>query len=394
MYVILYILQFFPSISFNLLSAEIFPWPLLLGIYHVLNSGKINKWIIIIIFLILSHLVFFSLIRQQEIKLESVRVLMAYINGPILYWLILSKYNVYVHIRKLVNPIFSILICLGIMQYTNLFSALTPLIQLLVERGMFEQLGGGRGVTLMSTEPARAGVELIFIYTFISSYIGDINHRRVYDVLFFLYLIVFIKAFTCFCFFGLVLFIRYPKFIVSIIFVLLVTSLSLTIEGAGRTMSLLNQLLNSRDLQSMINILISQSGFRFISVYSAYMFLSENINGGMVGHWANTSLEAIKASGYTTNEITYFKYHFEDQFVGVRPTSYFANLVLDLGIFAWVLLYFIFRVKEDMFIVPRELLILFFFSFFFLGTVGNPIPWLVLGLSIKKIRSEKEVART
>ena len=186
-------MQYFPSITFNVFSAEIFPWPVFLALYRYSLRGVANIWILAFISFITLHLFVFSVYKDLFINPEALRVAIAYINGPLLFWLVINDCVVAERLKKLIQPIFIFLVVLGLLQYSNLFNFLTPFMKFFTERALFEQFGGGRGVTLFATEPSRAGVELIFIYTFLSSYIYSSRLRPVIDILFMLFLIVCIK---------------------------------------------------------------------------------------------------------------------------------------------------------------------------------------------------------
>jgi len=142
-------------------------------------------------------------------------------------------------------------------------------------------------------------------------------------------------------------------------------------------------LLMSGNMLDAFNVIIKQSGFRFISVYASYSYVFGNLMGAGVGNWELASLDAMRKTGFTTDEITFFKYHHDGNFVGVRPTSYFANMVLDFGIFAVPFILILSGWFKGFKSVPKPILVLFFFSFFLMGTVGNPIPWIVAALAIR-----------
>ena len=52
-----------------------------------------------------------------------------------------------------------------------------------------------RGVTLLSNEPARAGIDLIFIYIVIRTVFIKSSRKTVFDLLLFMYLAIFIQSF-------------------------------------------------------------------------------------------------------------------------------------------------------------------------------------------------------
>jgi len=71
----------------------------------------------------------------------------------------------YERLVRVVRFVFVGLLVFGVIQYTGVLAFLDPLIQMLVPRGSANALVEmGRGVPLLSSEPSRAGQELIFFY--------------------------------------------------------------------------------------------------------------------------------------------------------------------------------------------------------------------------------------
>ena len=87
--------------------------------------------------------------------------------------------------------------------------ALGQIISFLIPRGSGEALSdSGRGVTLLATEPARAGAELSLIYFIVRSTIRK-HLQIILDLIMLIYLAVILKSSTALGFFGLSLIVYY-----------------------------------------------------------------------------------------------------------------------------------------------------------------------------------------
>ena len=102
---------------------------------------------------------------MSENVFETIRSLAAYINFFSAYFLakVLTEREIISSVR-LNRFIFLSLITLGLLQIFNLIPWVNSFLEFLVPRASSGALiEENRGVTLISSEPARAGVELIFI---------------------------------------------------------------------------------------------------------------------------------------------------------------------------------------------------------------------------------------
>jgi hypothetical protein len=72
-------------------------------------------------------------------------------------------------------------------------------------------------------------------------------------------------------------------------------------------------------------------------------------------------------------------------FEGLRPASFFADVLLELGWvgailflrFLWPMVRYARFFTEQ---ASRPLIVLFLFNILFLGTIGDPVPYIFLGL--------------
>ena len=156
------LLIFFPSITFSIISAEIFPWALI----YALTKFKALNYKLLVIAIIIAVSSLYVTIRFDGYYLsETIRSAAAYINPLMIFFVLLriDESEVF-KLNRLLQSVLIGLFILGILQYFSLLSFAEPLIQFLVPRGSGDLLSSIRGVTLLSSEPSRASTEYVFLY--------------------------------------------------------------------------------------------------------------------------------------------------------------------------------------------------------------------------------------
>ena len=156
-------LLFLPSITFGVISSEIFPWA---AIYSTLHS-KFKKTNFIYVFLcfyvVINILISIYFFETPIGKIFS--TLFAYLNPILIFILIISIKQQ--HVKKVVSAlknVFFFLLFFGFLQTLNLTAFLEDIYTLLIPRGNFKTMSDfGRGIALLSTEPSRAALELVFL---------------------------------------------------------------------------------------------------------------------------------------------------------------------------------------------------------------------------------------
>jgi len=123
-----------------------------------------------------------------------------------------------------------------------------------------------------------------------------------------------------------------------------------------------------------------------ISILSAYKYGFENLLGGGIGSWPVSSVNAMEAMGMESFEIYYFLEFNEGYFLGIRPTAFAAGLFLEVGLLGT--LAFCFSIFRHLWKLPylsdpfwRAVFNLFLFSFFLVGTIGDPLPYIALAMA-------------
>ncbi len=383
---ILFILLFFPSITFSLSSAEVFPWGIIFSSYYILNNKTLSGRFICVFFIISSSAIVFGLCKQ--LSSDIFRSVAAYLNVISVYFVLINdKFNIENRL-KIVNHVFIFLLLLGIFQSINLLFYLEPIIKLLVPRGNISSLSESRGVSLLSSEPSRAANELIFIYLVVRFFKLNDKKKIIFDMMFVLYLIVFIKSTTgvfLFFVFLIIYYLIFGKFkvlslILGVMFLFLFFSFDISNSNI-RAINVIHNLYLMNDFTNIYHFILNQSGFRVISMISAYNYGFTHFFGGGVGQWQDSSLIALSNINAYEYKINYFIFTCNDLICSVRPTSFISSLMLDVGwIFTMMILLLLFYKNIKITKENISYFLFFIFCLLFSSSVGNPIPWVCLCL--------------
>lgn len=386
-------LVFLPSITLHLVPSEIFPWAVLYSLRSQIRSMSIGFIWSVIVFL---SLLFMSLLNDASLMAALVSA--ASIANAYLISITVSDASAN-EINRLVRTAFRIqilLLVVGALQLIGVWALLDPITGMLIPRGGSEYLGaGGRGVSLLDTEPSRAGVNQLLIYTVWRAVQVTQGNRRylwLSDLAMLVTIIVLTRsAVACFValfYLGLTNF-KPLRLCVSIIVVgvcFYVMALLVTPDDI-RIYWLMEQLSVMTSWGEVAQFLISQSGFRGVSVIGAYSWSLDNMLGGGFGTWENTSVLAMEATGISASDLNYFRNWANGEYVPLKPTAFMAFIALEFGLFGVLLssIWLFSRLKKmDGFsasALPTTLTI--GFVLFLVGSVGNPVPWVCLALTSK-----------
>lgn len=382
-------LVYFPSVNFGLYRAEIFPWATFLAIFRVRKISRIDFFLIF--FLILSSL--YGAYVSGDI-FETIRSLAAYINFFSAYFLakVLTETEIISSVR-LNRLIFLFLIALGMLQIFNLIPWLSSFLEFLVPRASSGALiEENRGVTLISTEPARAGVELIFIY-FLFTLTIKRNFKVFLDLAMGFFLLLVIQSAMAFVLYLIYISLSYIKtsiliYIISGYLIVLIQSY----EGGGRSLDLIREL-TKVNFDEAAFILLNTGGHRVFSIWSSYNFGLFNVFGGGVGAWQNTSIQAINLTGYDISQLRYFQIYGGGGPVAIRSSGIVSNMMLDLGIFysSIFLGSIVFYIKKTIknlrpFWTVFPVVITFLVKILAVGSVGTPVEIFCFILYIRYIQ--------
>lgn len=366
-------LLFVPSINFSLLpQSEIFPWAFIYGI----KRSKVSKSIVILLFLFLISSLYGIYVTLNP-TFEIFRSILAYLNCLLIFDYILQKK---VSFEKEINGVFKFLIILGILQHTEVLSFLNPFFKLIIPRGSLSSLNdfGGRGVTMLATEPERAYLHLTFLYCFFRK---SKNLSVKWDILYTIYGIIILKSLSGFIFNILVLTILNKKYaMIGVLTFFGIILASLSMLNTNRVFVFLSQIMEENSFEELTTLLINLSGFRLISLLTAFQSAISNPFGLGVGQWKYSSLEALQSSKYNPMSIDYFRDFANGHWVSLRPTSFFSNIALDLGLFGIILILLFLIYKFQSFQLKNHIayMLIFFLYLFIFGAAGDPVPWIVI----------------
>lgn len=388
-------LLFFPSVTFNAIPSEIFPWAIVKSLFSYVRLGPFD--IAVLVIFVVGTIVgsfFHGLVN-------SLGTLASYLN-PLLIFIVLSRASSG-HCRLislLAEKVFFGLVLLGLMQSFGVLEPAQIIFDFLMPRGGVDVMGGGRGVSLLATEPSRAGVELVFIYALLVS-VSDrvsvsVRGTMLQDLLLLLFLTTVIRSGTALGF-GLVFIgFRRPVVILPILLVVGAVFSFLTIDS--RALSLASALIQQRELIDVVRELTVQSGFRVISVVSAYVYAANHLVGYGVGAWVTEAVRSYSLAGYSVQDTNFFVYYHGGQFVSLKPTAYGALVALELGLLPFITISFYLWRKCRLLVSSGSLAeialgLIFLLYVFAIGAVGNPVPWVcaALAIGLKKTTRTGEV---
>ena len=380
--------------TFGLINAEVFPWA---TIYALSISKVLNYRLLALLILLLVSALIFAISTNFVYLSEHVRALAAYVNPLIIFFALLAADPKEISkLEKLVSVLLVVLIVLGFLQLVGALTPLDSFFKFLVPRGSSGSLSEiGRGVTLLASEPSRAGYELLFIYaawralSVTRSYIW-------YDLFILSFILIVVQSALAAIFALIYLLLLYRSRLLILLLIGLPIVVVLVLSVDSRATSIIRALVGFSSIASLFDFLIDASGFRLVSIISSYWYGVTHIFGGGVGLWQTTSIIAMESSGFTASEIHYFVYNNYGSFGGIRPTSYAANLALDIGfvglmVFITILFKYIKLLYTFGSTSSKCFAGLFLFSFFVIGTVGNPIPWVLFAVITSRVQINRQI---
>lgn len=389
---LLRLLLFFPGITFSIISAEIFPYAFIYSCVMFIKNKKIliDKSSKLFFLLLLSLSSLFTLTINFKAYDEILRSLIAYLNVVLIFHFIINSKNE--ELSKIVSVAkisYMILLVIAIFQFFNLVLPLEVAFKFLIPRfspTFLDGSSGSRGISLLSSEPSRASLEFIFLTLLMSKIhkLGktDLHNNLIYFTIIFVANLFFFKSLD-----GLILaaisfiiFFRHnPVYLFFLVYFFL-----LSIVFNTRLETLVLGIISGKE--NFMLILSSMSGFRFSSIISSYIYGMSHLLGSGIGNWQISSLSALNNSGFDPANIDYFVQCCNSKFQSVRPTSFIANLMLDIGLIGCIffLSYLISTsvkfIKEK---VQFNFFLFFLVSLFLITSVGDPIPWICMAIFLR-----------
>jgi hypothetical protein len=389
LFAVMAVLLFFPSVTFGVIVAEIFPWALLFSALYLRRITPATLVLVGMLSLSALYTAFFA----SEGEGDALRSLAAYLNFilPFACFMQLPRSRLLL-IRRVAKATLWFLIALGFLQVSGIASPLEPVFSALVPRARAEALAeiGGRGVTLLSSEPARAGIELALLYFGLRITSKERNRLVIWDLLFPAYVALVIRSAGA-TVFALICVALTAMRVKGGSLLLVIPLVAIAIIGAptqdNRALDLLTNLASSATIGDGLFLLTNESGHRLVALYA---FIASGLThpfGSGVGNWMASSIDALTTSGIDYGAFRYFQIWGEGGAIGVRAPGILANLMLDVGflgsiVFGWWLFLSSKRHLGGN-KIAQVTLILLLLKISLFGSLGEPLPWIVFALALR-----------
>lgn len=377
-------LIFFPSVTFGVMQAEVFPYAILYALLlHIRTRLSILLYLAIGTLVVSS---IFSLFQSGSWLLlgEVTRSLAAYLNPLLVFSVLLNAQSKEIDsLVKISKHLIVFLLVLGTLQHIGFMKIINPVFEFLVPRSSATSLGY-RGITLLSTEPARASVEFIFLYLVVRVSWMPRKYRLLFDMAMLVIIFFVFKSATgiIIAFVFLAIFNRKLTFILFCLTILLSPLITETFS-LGRGFDLFVEVLSLPQDQAF-QLIMNTSGNRLVSIISAFHYGWQFPFGGGVGNWQETSALALGLTGIDSSQLNYFNAEWKDGSLSFRASGYMSNLMLDIGIIGVLMMTVLIFYLSSSYCwsspFHRRLMLFFLFNIFFIGSVGTPVVWIVTAI--------------
>lgn len=394
---VLSLVVFIPNLTpfRELFSSEIFPWAFF---YSLRRNLKFNA-----LFIIFLAYMFVSLIAFQGLAnnfMSSLRSVMALLNASLIF---IAIQNVDSRRFEMINRGFIVVavfnfILIALQSLEVIPKFIEPAIQNFIPRFNVGSWGGGRGVSGLFSEPSYLSISFQYFVIYLL-YIYQVSFSKLLG-LGILFLLVFTNLFVIKSVTGtimslvIILGLMKRKYLLLFSALVVIFSVGLYVllrnsENLPRSLEVVFSFMDNRDYQDPLPVLLEQSGFRLVSIWSSYSFGVQNLLGSGIGNWPAASVSAMESIGVPAESISFFASITGNDYFGVRPTSFAAGLMLELGLVGLIIYTasFVIYFKNISFsdnVHFRLIFLIFIFNFFVLGTIGDPLPFAVLSMSLRR----------
>lgn len=397
---LLALLVFTPNLSplSTLFKSEIFPWAFLFSLRSTLRFNY--AYLLFVVYLLASTL----LLGNMSSPLVPLRSLFAIINATLVFFAIQQlNEKEYAWLDKALLVVLFTNIGLALIQTLGLFpEVLLPFVRLFLERFTDVPFGEGRGVAGLFAEPSYLGLAIHYFFAY-ALFRYDIKLNTFLGLLLVVGLLLFnlllTKSVTGLLYFSVFLLgtVR-PAQLGRLLpyafgLLLLMWWLGNQQEVPPRAVDFMNKMVVAIQEGNFWPFLMSESGFRMVGVLGGYWYGLVHPLGAGLGNWGAASLATINQLGLSTVEIDLLVNSTVEQFEGFRPSAFVADIFMEAGLFGFVLFVLVFRpfyaLKKQLFAkAARPITTLFIFNLFFLGAVGDPIPWTIMGLVVYRLKKQ------
>ena len=369
--------------TFGVPLAEIFPWGWANALLHRTRL-KLPHLLLLSLF---GFIFLGSLLTNKPLSVLT--TFASYLNPLLAFFFVINCNIKTLHsLESVLRVLFVGYLVIGVLQTLGLLTWLSFAFDFLIPRGGASIFGGGRGVSLLTTEPSRAGIETVFLYATLclTGRLGGRHRELLFDILVLFFILLVVRSFVALGFVLLYLGIKRPLFLGLLIF--LSPLIIVLFDDASRSVFIINTILSKASFSQVWEFIFNQSGFRFISVYSAYMYGFNELIGLGIGSWQTVAEYSYVYAGFSPEDVPFFVFHHGGGFVSLKPTAWFALLFLELGVVFGLLitglcLYIGYKEAGRCSAAILPILGIFLVSVFLLGAVGTPVPWVCLAMSIR-----------
>ena len=367
------LLLLLPSVTFNIIEAEIFPWSILCYAYVIFYRKSIDlRFFILITYLIGMGLI--SIILYHKTELEILRSFFAILNAVSAFFIIRSGIFKDSSINSFLVRFYWSMVFLMITQLLLDLSFLDSYFRFVVPRGTLSSISssGGRGFRLLDSEPSRAALN----FSFLSIYLYSRTRKSFFIPILIIANILYFKAILGLAFLIIYLLLNIHSY-VPLLGIFWFRN-SLEFSSNNRLLLFFNNL-NEIQLQEMFYLILNISGFRLVSLLASYNVIFTKPFGYGLGTWRWSSISALIELPNRWLDIDYF--HSFGGLVSIRPSSFFAGVLLELGLVGLIMVLWCVNIRKLEFSIFNTVTII---SLLLMGSIGNPVPWLLLGLSRKR----------
>jgi hypothetical protein len=326
--------------------------------------------------------------------LVSARALFALVNSSFIFIAIQSlKDEEFEHLGKAMFFVFGLNVVIGVIQYFGVFpDFLADFLRIFIERIQTE--ADLRGVSGLYSEPAYLSyaIHSFFLFFMFKKGIKLTSRHGIYALVGLAVFDIFvIRSLTDIISLSLIVIaIQKRENFVKIIPIVLVVFLLAFWYFDGhpsppRSVAALQDFFGNQHYKDPLPWILDVSGFRLASVWGSYRYGLLHPFGSGLGNWGKASIDAIDGIGVDLSGLSYFVSQFGIDYTGVRPPCFGADLMLETGIvgflfFVGVMWTFVFSKTLFTDENTRPIVVLFVFNCFFLGTIGDPIPFAIFGM--------------
>ncbi|MEY3085966.1 MAG: hypothetical protein RL037_2185, partial [Bacteroidota bacterium] len=302
---VLSLVVFIPNLTpfRELFSSEIFPWAFF---YSLRRNLKFNA-----LFIIFLAYMFVSLIAFQGLAnnfMSSVRSVMALLNASLIF---IAIQNVDSRRFEMINRGFIVVavfnfILIALQSLEAIPKFIEPAIQNFIPRFNVGSWGSGRGVSGLFSEPSYLSISFQYFVIYLL-YIYQVSFSKLLGIGI-LFLLVFTNLFVIKSVTGtimslvIILGLMKRKYLLLFSALVVIFSVGLYLllrnsENLPRSLEVVFSFMDNRDYQDPLPVLLEQSGFRLVSIWSSYSFGVQNLLGSGIGNWPAASVSAMESIG-------------------------------------------------------------------------------------------------